>query len=102
MIGERPQFLDRYLGDYSRTRKRRKQWRQTPLMKNHAKKDALKREKIAARPVVYAAVKAGAETFQAIRTATGLDPVYILAALRFYINTARAIRKDGRRYYAER
>lgn len=95
-----PAFLMRVGGDVKPQRRpRHKVWRPTPLEKKQAQRDAKKREKIAARPTVYAAVKAGAETFQALRKATGLDPTYIRAALRFYIHNARAIQKDGCRYF---
>ena len=100
IIPVRPSFLDRFPGDTGPvSRPRRKTWRTTPLARKQAVRDAKKREKIAARPTVYAAVKAGAETFQAIHKATGLDPTYIRSALRFYTNVSRALRKDGRRYF---
>ena len=103
IIPERPSFLDHTSGDtVPPPRPRRKMWRQTSLIKKNAKRDAKKRERIAARPTVYAAVKAGAETFQALRKATALDPTYIRSALRFYVNQQRAIQKIGSRYYVEK
>ena len=103
IIPELPSFLDRFPGDTGPQRRpRRKVWRPTPAMQKQAQWDAKKREKIAARPTVFAAVKDGAETFNALRKATGLDPSHIRSALRFYLNQARAIRKIDRRYYAVR
>lgn len=102
MIGERPMFLDRYTGDtgyHTTTKRQRKTWRMSASQKLSAQKSARKRERIAARPTVYAAVKAGNDTAFAIRTATGLDPSFIRSALHFYIHTSRSIDKVGRRYF---
>ena len=95
-----PAFLVRVAGDTGPVRRpRRKAWRTTPAAKKQAVRDAKKRERDAARPVVFAAVKDGAETFQAIRKATGLGSSITHSALRHFVNKRRAIRKDGRRYF---
>lgn len=103
IIPVRPSFLDRFPGDTKPERRRRaKIWRLSALARKIAVRAAKKRDRIVVRPLVYQAVEAGAETLQAIRKHTGLDSPTIHAALRFYINQNRAIRKDGRRYFVVR
>jgi len=104
IIGPMPEFLKRVPGNTApvRTapvRKRRcKAWRTTPAMKKQAKRDAEKRERIAARPIVRRAVEAGADTLGKIRKATELETACVRAALRFYIRL-RAIERNGKRYH---
>ncbi len=93
-----PDFLQRTPGKARRAPRPGKSWKTTPAMKAVAGRDAEKRAKIAARPVVCAAVEAGAETFGQIRKATGLDGPTIRSALRFYVNRQRYITKTGKRY----
>ena len=94
-----PDFLRRTPGKTKRSSRARKVWHVTPAMKAVAGRDAEKRAKIAARPVVCAVVEAGAETFAQIRKVTGLDGPTIRSALRFYVNRQRYITKTGRRYH---
>ncbi len=94
-----PDFLRRTPGKTRRSPRPRKSWKTTPAMKAVAARDAEKRAKIAARPMVCAAVEAGAETFAQIRKATGLDGPTIRSALCFYVNRQRYITKTGRRYH---
>ncbi|KKL53870.1 hypothetical protein LCGC14_2271120, partial [marine sediment metagenome] len=71
IIPERPSFLDRSPGDTGlQRRSRRKAWRQTPAAKKQAVRDAKRRAREPARPIVLKAVEVGAETLQAIRKAT--------------------------------
>ena len=105
IIPERPSFLDRVSGDTAPRRTRRNQtWRPTPAAKKAAQRDAKKREREAARQTVLEAIRAGAETFQAITKATGLDPSYIHSALRFGLRQRRrgSLTKVDRRYFAVR
>ena len=102
IIPERPSFLDRSPGDTGlQRRSRRKAWRQTPAAKKQAVRDAKRRAREQARPIVLKAVEVGVDmgrTFHGIRMSTRLDSNTIHSALRFLIKT-RAIRKDGRRYF---
>ncbi len=115
IIGPRPDFLDRTPGDVRPVRRQRKGWKPTKAAKAAAARDREKRTQEAARPTVYAAVKAGADTLGKIRKA--LDPLWhlkgdiqrrehnktIRAALRFYIKRhkrPRIVRVD-KRYYVE-
>ena len=98
-----PAFLVRVADDVKPQRSpRRTVWRPTPLERKQAQRDARKRERDAARPVVFAAIKDGAETFQAIRKATGLGSSITHSALRHFVNKRRTIRKIDRRYFAVR
>jgi hypothetical protein len=100
---EIPNFLIR-LSDHKRRFPvrgmiRRHKFKQSPEMKAilaKSKEAARKRlGRLVARAPVLAAVIDGADTFGKIRKATGLDPTFIHAALRFH---RRRIVLTGKRY----
>lgn len=95
-----PDFLRRTPGDTKPGRRRRNVWRTTPAMKDAARQDRERREKIAGRPVVLQAVADGADTFGKIRKATSLPNPWIQSALRFHVK-GHAILKTGKRYHID-